>query len=169
MVKYNALLSEISARFSDHRTQLCDVKLVSFNDQFIAPIRAECWMIPALQIFNHSFQEHFPDMQLDTSRVRILRTPSPCMVYVKTNLTSIACRTFLAGRNAQPEHIRLAARSPRGARALGLCPPVRRLFGMDVPSLPHRNPFPRPDLHRIRAGDPGLRRAKCAKAPFAAG
>ena len=84
----NALLSEICARFSDHRTQLCDVKLVSFNDNLLR-LSGRVLDDTCFKILTYSFQDRFPDMQLDTSQVRILRTPSPCMVYVKTNLTSL--------------------------------------------------------------------------------
>lgn len=84
----NILLSEISSRFSDHRTQLCDVKLASFDANSLC-LTGRVLDDTCLQILTHSLQERFPDIQLDTSRVRILRTPSPCMVYVKTNLTSL--------------------------------------------------------------------------------
>jgi len=86
--KIDTLLKDISSRFSDRRTQLFDVKQTSFTDH---QLRLEGRVLdePCLQILNHSFRERFPEIQLETTGVRILRTPSPCMAYVKTNLTSI--------------------------------------------------------------------------------
>ena len=86
--KIDSLLNDISARFSDHRTQLFDVKPASFDGHQLF-LEGRVLDETSLQTLNHDLLEQFPELQLETSGVSILRKPSPCMAYVNTNLTSI--------------------------------------------------------------------------------
>ena len=86
--KIDSLLNEISARFSDHRTQFFEVKQASLDELQLC-LEGRVLDDANLQVLTHSFQAQFPELQLDTMGVRVLRKPSPCMAYVRTNLTSI--------------------------------------------------------------------------------
>lgn len=86
--KIDALLNDISARFSDRRTQLFDVRKASFDGHQLC-LEGRVLDEACLQTTIRSFRDCFADLNLDTSTVRVLRKPSPCMAYVKTNLTSL--------------------------------------------------------------------------------
>ncbi len=86
--KIDHTLKDIAARYSDRRTQLLDVKRISFDNHQIR-LKGRVLDEPTLQTLLYCLHERLPEVQLETSSVRVLRTPSPCMAYVKTNLTGI--------------------------------------------------------------------------------
>ena len=86
--KIDNTLKDISARFSDRRTQLLDVKRTGFDNRQLQ-LAGRVLDEPTCRTLIYCFQEQFPEVQLETSGVRVMRTPSSCMAYVKTNLTGI--------------------------------------------------------------------------------
>lgn len=84
----NSLLSKIAARYPDRRLHVFNVKVAALEGKQLV-LQGRVLDQATLNDLCHGFKELLPDLEIDTNSIRVLRQPTPCIVHVNTNLTSM--------------------------------------------------------------------------------
>jgi len=83
-----AVIKDVSARFSDRRLHLFEVKVESGEGGWMA-LSGKVLEQDNLDVLRQALKERLPGLELDDSGLRMLRQPNPRLLTVATNITSL--------------------------------------------------------------------------------
>jgi gamma-D-glutamyl-L-lysine dipeptidyl-peptidase len=83
-----SLLSEIRSHYPDSRMHVCELSIAALENNHLA-LQGKVLDDTTLQSIYHAFGARLPQLQVDTSAVRVLRQAAPRLLYVATNITSL--------------------------------------------------------------------------------